>query len=144
MDYSEGLEVGYRWYTANHVAPLFTFGYGLSYTSFGEKILGVRPDGRGGVTVNVDVRNTGRWSGTQLVELYVKDPAASGEPSQQLKGFQRIALPAGGSRVVHPPELERLLGLGHRPPDVAAIPGRLPDHARARRVEHHQPSPGTA
>jgi len=99
MDYSEGLEVGYRWYTANDVTPLFTFGYGLSYTTFSEKIVGVQPDGRGGVTVNVDVRNTGSRSGSQLVELYVKDPAASDEPSQQLKGFQRVTLPAGRSRV---------------------------------------------
>jgi beta-glucosidase len=98
--YSEGLEVGYRWYTANNVTPLFPFGYGLSYTSFSEKIVGVQPDRQGGVTVSVAVRNTGPRAGAQVVQLYVQDPAASDEPSRQLKGFQRVTLPVGGWTVV--------------------------------------------
>ena len=99
MSYSEGLKVGYRWYTAQGVTPLFPFGYGLSYTSFQERLLGVEPDG-GGATVTVAVRNTGARAGAQVGEVYVKDPAASDEPSQQLKGFQRVTVPAGGTTVV--------------------------------------------
>jgi beta-glucosidase len=99
LDYSEGLEVGYRWYTAQGVTPLFTFGYGLSYTSFSEKLLGVHQEGND-ATVNVAVKNTGSRAGAHVVQIYIKDPAGSDEPSQQLKGFQRVTLPAGGSTVV--------------------------------------------
>jgi len=94
VQYSEGIDVGYRWYAARHVTPLFPFGYGLSYTSFAFSHLAVRPD-RGGYRVSAEVTNTGRRAGSDVAQLYVGDPASTGEPPEQLKGFQRVTLRPG-------------------------------------------------
>ena len=100
--YSEGLQVGYRWYDANNETPLFPFGYGLSYTSFRFSHLEVtpRPNSAGDVTVSVNVTNTGSRAGTDVAQAYVTDPAAAGEPPLQLKGFARVQLAAGQTRHV--------------------------------------------
>jgi beta-glucosidase len=92
--YSEGVLVGYRWYTTEHIIPLFPFGYGLSYTSFGFSHLFVRRGG-GGYLVSADITNTGRRAGADVAQLYVGDPASTGEPAEQLKGFQRVTLRPG-------------------------------------------------
>jgi beta-glucosidase len=101
-DYSEGLDVGYRWYDAKDIAPLFPFGYGLSYTSFALRDLHVSPtpDGNGRVTVTADVTNTGRRAGADVAQVYLTDPASAGEPPLQLKGFQRVQLNPGQTRRV--------------------------------------------
>jgi beta-glucosidase len=100
VHYSEGLLVGYRWYATRHLTPLFPFGYGLSYTRFAYSHLTARP-GRGGtVTVTADVTNTGSRAGTDVAQLYVGDPAATGEPAEQLKGYQRVTLQPGQTRRV--------------------------------------------
>jgi len=93
--YSEGLDVGYRWYDAKNLTPLFPFGYGLSYTSF--RFSHLRVDGstlkeNGKLTVSADVTNTGRRSGAEVAQLYLGDPAAAGEPATQLKGFEKVNL----------------------------------------------------
>jgi beta-glucosidase len=100
--YSEGLDVGYRWYDAQHITPLFPFGYGLSYTTFRLSHLTVSPvPHRGGqVTVGVDVTNTGTRAGADVAQVYVTDPAAAGEPPLQLKGFQKVQLRPGRTRHV--------------------------------------------
>ncbi|HVV22555.1 MAG TPA: glycoside hydrolase family 3 C-terminal domain-containing protein, partial [Pseudonocardiaceae bacterium] len=100
--YSEGLDVGYRWYDSQHIAPLFPFGYGLSYTTFRLSHLTVTPVlGLGGhVTVSVDVTNTGKRTGADVAQVYVDDPAAAGEPPLQLKGFQKVTLKPGQTRRV--------------------------------------------
>jgi beta-glucosidase len=102
--YSEGIDVGYRWYDARNLTPLFPFGYGLSYTSFAFTDLHVTPPrlaGRGApVKVTARVTNTGRVAGSEVAQLYLGDPAAAGEPPRQLKGFQRVALGPGQSGVV--------------------------------------------
>ncbi len=102
--YSEGIDVGYRWYDARNLTPLFPFGYGLSYTSFAFSDLHVTPPqlaGRGApVKVTARVTNTGRVAGSEVAQLYLGDPAAAGEPPRQLKGFQRVALGPGQSGVV--------------------------------------------
>jgi beta-glucosidase len=100
VQYSEGLNVGYRWYDANNVAPLFPFGYGLSYTTFGFGNLNVASGANGQATVTATVTNTGSRAGTDVAQLYVADPAAAGEPPHQLKGFQRITLNPGASGTV--------------------------------------------
>ena len=94
VQYSEGVLVGYRWYTTKGITPLFPFGYGLSYTSFAFSHLVVRP-GRGGYQVSADVTNTGHRAGADVAQLYVGDPASTGEPAEQLKGFQRVTLRPG-------------------------------------------------
>lgn len=95
--YSEGLQVGYRWYDANSETPLFPFGYGLSYTRFRFQHLNVAGQ-HGDVTVQATVTNTGRRTGADVVQLYVTDPSAAGEPPLQLKGFQRVQLRPGQSK----------------------------------------------
>jgi beta-glucosidase len=102
VHYTEGLNVGYRWYDAQNVAPLFPFGFGLSYTSFSFANLGVpatpAPDGT--VSVSVDVTNTGSRAGADVVQAYVAAPAAAGEPPKQLKGFAKVSLNPGETRRV--------------------------------------------
>ncbi len=100
VQYSEGLKVGYRWYDSQNLTPLFPFGYGMSYTSFGFSNLQVGALSGGNSTVTATVTNTGSRAGTEVAQLYVGDPAAVGEPPHQLKGFQRITLNAGASGTV--------------------------------------------
>ncbi|QMU69989.1 glycoside hydrolase family 3 C-terminal domain-containing protein [Streptacidiphilus sp. P02-A3a] len=101
VQYSEGLAMGYRWYEDKGITPLFPFGYGLSYTSFGYSGLNVTgPDAHGNSEVTATVTNTGRREGADVVQLYLADPAAAGEPSKQLKGFQRVDLAPGASKQV--------------------------------------------
>src|SRR6266568_5726536 len=100
VQYSEGLDVGYRWYDAQNVTPLFPFGYGLSYTSFSYSNLNVGALSNGQATVTATVTNTGTRAGTDVAQLYMGDPASAGEPPHQLKGFQRVTLNAGASATV--------------------------------------------
>ena len=112
--YSEGLDVGYRYYDADEKTPLFPFGYGLSYTRFAysglqitpQQVPGGGPDpatarhGSGGqVTVSARVTNTGPVAGSDVAQLYLGDPAA-GEPPRQLKGFSKVTLRPGQSTTV--------------------------------------------
>ena len=102
--YSEGLDVGYRWYDANDVAPLFPFGYGLSYTTFSFSNLSVSPDVQGGVgniAVSATLTNTGTVAGSDVAQLYLGDPPAAGEPPRQLVGFQSVSLAPGQSTQVN-------------------------------------------
>ncbi|HEX5403842.1 MAG TPA: glycoside hydrolase family 3 C-terminal domain-containing protein [Pseudonocardiaceae bacterium] len=101
VQYSEGVDVGYRWYQAKGIAPLFPFGFGLSYTSFGYSALHVSAvDTHGNATVTATVTNTGTEAGSDVAQLYVGDPATTGEPPEQLKGFQRVTLQPGASTTV--------------------------------------------
>jgi len=101
VQYSEGIDVGYRWYDANKLTPLFPFGYGLSYTSFAFSNLHIGALSAGGdATVTATVTNTGARAGADVAQLYVTDPAASGQPPKQLEGFDRVSLQPGASRTV--------------------------------------------
>jgi beta-glucosidase len=86
------------------VTPLYPFGYGLSYTQFQLTNLqlsarSIRTDGR--LTASVEVENTGKRAGDEVVQLYVRDMAASRtRPVRELKGFERITLKAGEKRRV--------------------------------------------
>jgi beta-glucosidase len=101
--YSEGIDVGYRWYDAKHITPLFPFGFGLSYTRFRFSNLRVSPgssDGVSDVQVSATITNVGRRSGSDVAQLYLGDPASTGEPPRQLVGFRRLTLGAGRSAQV--------------------------------------------
>jgi beta-glucosidase len=100
VQYSEGLDVGYRWYDANNVTPLFPFGFGLSYTSFSFSNLNVGALSNGQATVTATVTNAGSRAGSDVAQLYVGDPGSAGEPPHQLKGFQRVTLNPGASATV--------------------------------------------
>jgi beta-glucosidase len=97
--YSEGLLVGYRWYQAKHLRPLFPFGFGLSYTRFSFSHLHVHQGGSK-VLVSFRITNVGQRAGTDVAQVYVGDPRSAGEPPEQLKGFMRITLRPGKSQRV--------------------------------------------
>ncbi|WP_410591462.1 glycoside hydrolase family 3 C-terminal domain-containing protein [Amycolatopsis sp. lyj-23] len=97
--YSEGLQVGYRWFDAQDRTPLFPFGHGLSYTTFAYTGLSVRNTGDG-ATATFTVRNTGHRAGAEVAQLYLGFPAAAGEPPRQLKGFERVSLAPGQAQRV--------------------------------------------
>ena len=103
VQYSEGVDVGYRWYDAESIQPMFPFGFGLSYTRFAFSHLRVGPgavDGVHDVQVSATVTNVGNRSGADVAQLYLGDPAAAGEPPRQLVGFQRLKLDPGQSQRV--------------------------------------------
>ena len=96
VNYSEGLQMGYRWYDAQNVAPLFPFGYGLSYTTFGYHNLSVSPvSASGQVTVEFDLINTGSRAGAEAAQLYLGFPSGAGEPPKLLRGFKKANLSPG-------------------------------------------------
>jgi beta-glucosidase len=97
--YSEGLEVGYRWYDATATPPLFPFGFGLSYTDFGFSTMTATPAGAG-ATVSFQVTNNGAVAGDEVAQLYAGVPIAEGEPPRQLVGFARVHLLPGQTTTV--------------------------------------------
>jgi beta-glucosidase len=100
VNFSEGLLVGYRWYDAKNQTPLFPFGYGLSYTTFKYSDLKIERSPGDPATLKVRITNTGTREGAEVVQLYLGDPAAAGEPPQQLKGFEKVWLKPGESKTV--------------------------------------------
>ncbi len=103
VEYSEGLAIGYRWYDAQGVAPLFPFGHGLSYTTFKLSGLQVTPaaaDGRRPIRVRVSVRNTGSRAGAEVAQVYLAMPKALGEPPRRLVGFEKVWLKPGETKTV--------------------------------------------
>jgi len=102
-----------RGYLFDTTAPLFPFGFGLSYTSFeiGAPQLSAPVIKReGSTTVTAKVRNTGSRAGDEVVQLYVRDDVSSvTRPVMELKGFVRVTLVAGESRIVSFPLTPRAL-----------------------------------
>ncbi|SDH39687.1 beta-glucosidase [Paraburkholderia phenazinium] len=97
--YAEKLDMGYRWYDAKNIAPMFEFGYGLSYTHFSYSGLSVahRPDGA--LDVSFTVRNDGRVAGAEVPQVYLGVPY-SGEPPRRLVGWEKVAMNPGETRHV--------------------------------------------
>jgi beta-glucosidase len=109
--YGEGLFVGYRWYDHKNIAPLFPFGFGLSYTSFSYSGLKLARTPDGGLDASVVVKNTGKRAGDEVVQAYVgaprPAPAGAAFAERALAAFDRITLAAGEQRRVQlhiPPE----------------------------------------
>jgi beta-glucosidase len=102
--YGEGLFIGYRYYDARQVPVLFPFGHGLSYTSFAysnAKVLQKSFKDVDGVTVTVDVTNTGKVAGKEIVQVYVHDQKSKlVRPEKELKGFAKVALQPGETKSV--------------------------------------------
>ncbi|MCQ8833284.1 beta-glucosidase [Streptomyces malaysiensis] len=100
-EYSEGIHVGYRWYDAEGVRPLFPFGHGLSYTTFAYAGLRLRRHGNG-LEAAFTVRNTGRRAGAEVVQVYVGPspdlPLTQAE--RALAGYRRVHLRPGEARTV--------------------------------------------
>ena len=103
VEYSEGLQIGYRWFDANRIAPRFPFGHGLSYTTFALSNLVVTPrsaDGTSPITVRVTVANTGKRRGAEVPQVYVSLPESAGEPPKRLVAFEKVWLEPGQRRTV--------------------------------------------
>ncbi len=102
--YGEGLYIGYRYYDAKQVAPLFPFGHGLSYTTFAYSNVRVSAStfrDVDGVTLSVDVTNTGERAGKEVVQVYVRDRRSSLQrPPKELKGFVKVELQPGETKTV--------------------------------------------
>ena len=94
--YDEGAEVGYRWFARQHAQPLYAFGHGLSYTTFGFSDLAA--DGGDTITATFTVTNTGQRPGADVPQLYLT--SAAGEERMRLIGFARVDLQPGESRQV--------------------------------------------
>ncbi|MGB3716416.1 MAG: glycoside hydrolase family 3 C-terminal domain-containing protein, partial [Candidatus Promineifilaceae bacterium] len=104
VTYGEGIFVGYRYYEKKKIAPLFPFGFGLSYTNFAYDNLRLNtkelsPDDQ--LEVAVDVTNAGERAGKEIVQLYVCDATSSlVRPEKELKGFVKVALAPGETKAV--------------------------------------------
>jgi beta-glucosidase len=96
--YTEGLKMGYRWYDAKSIQPLFPFGHGLSYTTFAYSGLHVSVDRRGEAKVSFSLKNTGTRSGAEVAQVYAALPVAAGEPPQRLVAWKKLTLAAGESK----------------------------------------------
>jgi len=100
IHYSEGLNMGYRWFQSQGKKPLFPFGFGLSYTTFELSGFAVAPqtfDGSTPITVKITVKNTGPVAGAEVVQVYLGIPVA-GQPPKRLVAFEKVFLEPGQSR----------------------------------------------
>jgi beta-glucosidase len=96
--------VGYRHFDKNNIAPQFAFGHGLSYTTFDYsniKVSRSRIKPGESLTVELQVKNTGRREGAEVVQLYLQDIKASvPRPVKELKGFEKVLLRPGQMKLV--------------------------------------------
>ncbi len=104
MHYGEGLFIGYRYYDAKEMPVLFPFGYGLSYTTFAysnPRVSAKNFKDVDGLTVSVDVTNTGKMAGKEIVQVYVHDQKSGlVRPPKELKGFAKVELQPGETSTV--------------------------------------------
>jgi beta-glucosidase len=111
--YTEGIFVGYRGYDQKNTEPQFCFGHGLSYTTFKYSKVKVTPERvapGGEAVVSVEVKNTGKRAGDEVVQLYVHPVKSSvPTPPKQLRGFERVSLKPGESKTVNIPLAAGLL-----------------------------------
>lgn len=104
IKYNEGIFVGYRWHDTKNIKPLFSFGHGLSYTTFefgkvkADKTKISKDDK---ITFTVSVKNIGNREGAEVVQLYISDLKSSlPRPTKELKGFEKVSLKPGETKEV--------------------------------------------
>lgn len=105
IEYKEGVLVGYRWYEAKKIQPLYAFGHGLSYGNFEYSDLRVSPasirTAGGRITLEFSVKNTGGMAAAEVAQVYVHQVNASvPRPVKELKGFSKVTVKPGESQVV--------------------------------------------
>ena len=102
VNFSEGYNVGYKWFDANGLTPLFPFGYGLSYTTFSLTNPAVVNNLAAGSQANFQVTftltNTGATAGAEVAQVYLGMPSNLNEPPRRLVGWQKIKLDPGASQ----------------------------------------------
>lgn len=107
VHYGEGMFIGYRYYDAKQMPVQFPFGFGLSYTTFeysNAQVSAKSFKDVDGVVVKVDVRNTGKLRGKEIVQVYVHDQKSGlVRPEKELKGFAKVELQPGETKTVSIP-----------------------------------------
>ena len=102
--FSEGVNVGYRWFDKQKTAPLFPFGFGLSYTKFEYSDLTVHPAEGGGLFIGLKVKNAGKAAGDEVLQVYLgapeQRPQGADFPMHALAAFDRVHLDAGQVRAI--------------------------------------------
>ena len=102
--YKEDILVGYRWFDTKNIVPQFPFGYGLSYTTFqvGKASVDKLKYGRNDVVkLSFTLTNSGKTDGAEVIQAYIQDKVSSvPRPTKELKGFSKVNLKAGESKVV--------------------------------------------
>jgi beta-glucosidase len=96
--------VGYRYFDENNIAPLFEFGFGLSYTNFTYSNLQATTNKDGPTTflnASVKVMNSGEVDGAEIVQAYIGFPKSAGEPPKVLRGFEKVLIQRSSSALVH-------------------------------------------
>jgi beta-glucosidase len=103
-NYGEGIFIGYRYYNARKLQPLFPFGFGLSYTTFAYSHLRVTPTvirDTENISIEVTIKNTGNVVGKEVVQLYVREERPRVvRPEKELKAFAKVALEPGEEKIV--------------------------------------------
>jgi len=98
INYTEGLEVGYKWYDTEGKEPLFPFGFGLSYTTYSYSGLEVTAGKE--VKVSFHVTNAGHRAGEEVAQVYASLPPSAGEPPRRLVGWEKIQLAPNETKAV--------------------------------------------
>jgi beta-glucosidase len=102
--YSEGVNVGYRWFDKQNIEPLFAFGHGLSYTTFEYSNLKIAKSSDGGLDVHVSIKNTGPLASDEVPQVYLGAPKQIPDgiqfPVRALVAFDRIHLGPGEAKTV--------------------------------------------
>lgn len=104
VTYNEGIFVGYRWHDKQKIKPLFSFGHGLSYTTFEySKVIADKKEmtSSENIMISVKVKNTGKREGSEIVQLYISDLKSSlPRPEKELKGFEKVSLMPGEEKTI--------------------------------------------
>jgi beta-glucosidase len=104
VKYEEGILVGYRWFDTKNVEPLYPFGYGLSYTTFAVDSAKADKAEYGQnetISVAVEVKNTGKVDGKEVIQLYSsKSDSKVERAAKELKGFKKVLVKAGNTETV--------------------------------------------
>lgn len=103
VNYTERFNVGYKWFDANNLTPLFPFGFGLSYTTFrfsNQSLIADLSAANPNIQIEFDLKNTGTLAGAEVAQVYLAMPAGTQEPPKRLIGWQKISLPVGSTQHV--------------------------------------------
>ncbi|AIO84519.1 beta-glucosidase [Burkholderia pseudomallei] len=139
--YSEKLKIGYRWYDAHRIAPMFPFGHGLSYTHFSYSGLEVKQRPDAATTVSFALTNDGPVAGAEVPQVYLGDLDDPQEPPKRLVGWDKVGLRAGETRrvrIVIPAEMRRVWDAS-RNGWALAKGGRIYVGASSRDIRLQQP-----
>jgi beta-glucosidase len=101
VHYDEGIYVGYRWFDKKEISPLFPFGFGLGYTTFGFEDASVLSKTDDSLSIQLEIENIGEIPGGEVVQVYSHDVQSSLErPPKELVGFEKVVLTPGERKAV--------------------------------------------